>query len=162
MWARMCKGGTPVVKLAEALQERADLNRRIQQLQQRLSNNAVIQEGEQPAEDPAELLVQLDGCVSQLETLIARINLTNCRTQVEGKTLTEHLARRDALKLKLGAYRDLAYRASQVGQRVSGREIKLFSAVDVPQLQREVDALAKELRLLDNMIQAANWSTELV
>ena len=150
------------MKLAEALQERADLNRRIQQLQQRLGNNAIVQEKEKPIEDPKNLLAELDRCVAELEDIIARINLTNCRTQVEGKTLTQHLARRDALKLKLGAYRDLAYRASQVGQRVSGREIKLFSAVDVPQLQREVDALAKELRLLDNMIQAANWSTELV
>ncbi len=150
------------MKLAEALQERADLNRRIQQLQQRLGNNAIVQEKEKPIEDPKNLLVELDRCVAELEDIIARINLTNCRTQVEGKTLTEHLARRDALKLKLGAYRDLAYRASQVGQRVSGREIKLFSAVDVPQLQREVDALSKELRLLDNAIQAANWSTELL
>ena len=40
------------MKLAEALQERADLNRRLQQLQQRLANNAIVQEGEQPAEDP--------------------------------------------------------------------------------------------------------------
>lgn len=150
------------MKLAEALQERADLNRRIQQLQQRLGNNAIVQEKEKPIEDPKNLLAELDRCVAELEDIIARINLTNCRTQVEGKTLTQHLARRDALKLKLGAYRDLAYRASQVGQRVSGREIKLFSAVDVPQLQREVDGLSKELRLLDNAIQAANWSTELI
>ncbi len=150
------------MKLAEALQERADLNRRIQQLQQRLGNNAIVQEKEKPVEDPKNLLAELDRCVAELEDIIARINLTNCRTQVEGKTLTQHLARRDALKLKLGAYRDLAYRASQVGQRMSGREIKLFSAVDVPQLQREVDGLSKELRLLDNSIQSANWTTELL
>ncbi len=150
------------MKLAEALQERADLNRRIQQLQQRLGNNAIVQEKEKPIEDPKNLLAELDRCVAELEDIIARINLTNCRTQVEGKTLTQHLARRDALKLKLGAYRDLAYQASQVGHRASGREIKLFSAVDVPQLQRDVDGLSKELRLLDNTIQAANWSTELI
>lgn len=148
------------MKLAEALQERADLNRRIQQLQQRLGNNAIVQEKEKPIEDPKLLLAELDRCVAALEDIITRINLTNCRTQVEGKTLTEHLARRDALKLKLGAYRDLAYRASQVGQRVSGREIKLFSAVDVPRIQRDADELSKELRLLDNSIQAANWATE--
>lgn len=150
------------MKLAEALQERADLNRRIQQLQQRLGNNAIVQEKEKPIEDPKNLLAELDRCVAELEDIIARINLTNCRTQVEGKTLTQHLARRDALKLKLGAYRDLAYRASQVGQRASGREIKLLSAVSVPQVQKEVDALARELRLLDNSIQAANWATELM
>ena len=97
------------MKLAEALQERADLNRRIQQLQQRLENNAMVQEGEQPAEDPAELLAELDGCAASLETLIARINLTNCQTQVGGESLTALLARRDVLKLKLGACRSLSY-----------------------------------------------------
>ena len=37
------------MKLAEALQERADLNRKIEQLQDRLSNNVLVQEGEQTA-----------------------------------------------------------------------------------------------------------------
>ena len=58
------------MKLAEALQERADLNRRIQQLQGRLNSNAVVQEGERPPENPQELLRELDGCIAQLEALI--------------------------------------------------------------------------------------------
>ncbi|MCI8806677.1 MAG: DIP1984 family protein [Oscillospiraceae bacterium] len=149
------------MKLAEALQERADLDRRVQQLQQRLENNAMVQEGEPPAEDPAELLAELDGCVGALEQIVARINLTNCRTAVEGKSLTQLLARRDVLKLKLSAYRDLAYNASQLGRRATRTEIKLFSAVNVKDLQKQVDTLARELRLLDNSIQAANWATEL-
>lgn len=149
------------MKLAEALQERADLNRRLQQLQQRLANNAIVQEGEQPAEEPQELLTELDGCIKMLEQLITRINLTNCRAMVDGESLTTLLARRDALKLKLSAYRDLAYNASQLGRRATRTEIKLFSAVNVKDLQKQVDALARELRLLDNSIQAANWATEL-
>ena len=39
----------PAMKLAEALQERADLNRRIEQLRNRLENSALVQEGERPA-----------------------------------------------------------------------------------------------------------------
>ena len=150
------------MKLAEALQERADLNRRIQQLQQRLSNNAVVQEGEQPAEDPKELLIELDRSVLALEELVARINLTNCRAQVSGESLTALLARRDALKLKLSVYRDLAYNASQLARRATRTEIKILSAVNVKDVQGQADALAKELRLLDNAIQAANWTTELI
>ena len=34
------------MKLAEALQERADLNRKISQLEERISNNVTVQEGE--------------------------------------------------------------------------------------------------------------------
>ena len=150
------------MKLAEALQERADLNRRIQQLQQRLNSNAIVQEGEQPAEDPAELLRELDGCVENLERLIARINLTNCRAEVDGESLTALLARRDALKLKLSIYRDLAYNASQLARRATRTEIKVLSSVSVKDVQKQADNLAKELRLLDNSIQAANWTTELI
>ncbi len=149
------------MKLAEALQERADLNRRVQQLRQRLSCNAIVQEGEQPAEDPAELLAELDGCVSRLEQLIAQINLTNCRTLVDSESLTALLARRDALTLKLSAYRDLVYNASQLGRRATHTEIRLLSTVNVKDLQKQVDDTAKELRLLDNSIQAANWATDL-
>ena len=150
------------MKLAEALQERADLNRRIQQLQQRLGNNAIVQEKEKPIEDPKLLLAELDRCVTALEDIIARINLTNCRAEVDGESLTVLLARRDALKLKLSAYRDLTYSASQLGHRGLRSEIKLLSAVNVRELQKKVDQMAKELRLLDNSIQAANWSTELI
>lgn len=150
------------MKLAEALQERADLNRRIQQLHQRLSNNAIVQEGESPAEDPAELLAELDGCVQNLESLITRINLTNCRTMVDGVSLTALLARRDALKLKLSAYRDLAYNASQLARRATHTEIKVLSAVSVKDVQAQADALAKDLRQLDNSIQAANWAADLI
>ena len=149
------------MKLAEALQERSDLNRRIQQLQQRLNSNAVVQEGELPAEDPAELLAELDGCVENLERLIARINLANCRTEVNGENLTSLLARRDMLTVKLGAYRNLAQSASQVSRRATRTEIKLLSTVNVKELQKQVDQMAKELRLLDNSIQETNWNTEL-
>ena len=150
------------MKLAEALQERADLNCRIQQLQQRLTNNALVQEGETPAEDPAELLRELDGCAENLERLIARINLTNCRVQVEGESLTALLARRDMLTVKLSSYRNLAQSASQLGHRGMRSEIKWLSTVNVRELQKQVDGLAKELRLLDNSIQAANWATDLI
>ncbi len=150
------------MKLAEALQERADLNRRVQQLRQRLVDNAIVQEKEKPAEDPKELLKELNGCLATLEELMGRINLTNCQTMVEGKTLTECIARRDTLSLKISSYRDLASAASQTGLRATRTDIKLLSTVDVKDLQKQVDALSKELRLLDNQIQSTNWTTELL
>lgn len=48
------------MKIAEALIERADIQKRIEQLRDRLSNNALVQEGEEPAEDPTSLLSELD------------------------------------------------------------------------------------------------------
>lgn len=149
------------MKLAEALQERADLNRRVADLRSRLSANATVQEGEQPAEDPGELLAELDRCVAALEERIAQINLANCRTVVEGRTLTELLAQRDCLTAQISVYRDLLDNASQTARRARGTEIKVLSTVDVRQLQKQVDAMSRQLRVLDNTIQQTNWTTDL-
>ena len=149
------------MKLAEALQERADLNRRLAQLQQRLCNNATVQEGEKPAEDPKKLMVELDGCVNRLETLMAQINLTNSRTMVEGKPLTAWIARRDALKLRIDTLREMTQAASRLAVRATRSEIKIFSTVEVPALQDQLDAACADLRRTDNLIQQANWLTDL-
>lgn len=150
------------MKLAEALQERADVNRRIEQLRVRLTNNALVQEGEEPAEDPAALKRELDGCISRLAFLMGRINLTNSQTVVEGKTLTEWLAQKDTLTLKLSAYRDLADAASGGARRARQSEIRILPAVSVRDLQKEADGLAKALRLVDNLLQEQNWKCELL
>ncbi len=71
------------MKLAEALQLRADLQKRMEQLAGRLYDNATVQEGEQPAEDPAGLLAEYEDCAGQLEDLMARINRTNCETKTD-------------------------------------------------------------------------------
>ena len=150
------------MKLAEALQERADLNIRIQQLRSRLENNAFVQEGEQPAENPSDLLKELSESVSRLEWLISRINLTNCRTAADGRTLTEIIAQKDALTLKLSIYRDLVNTSSQSAYRARHSEIKILPTVPVRELQKQTDEMAKQLRLLDNLLQQTNWTTDLM
>ena len=150
------------MKLAEALQERADLARRIDSIKSRLSHNAIVQEGELPAEDPAVLLTEFDACAARMEELLTRINLTNCQTVVLGQSLTALLARRDALKIKLDGYRMLVNEASSTARRATRSEIKILSTVNVTDLQKHVDRIAKELRQLDNAIQQANWTTDLL
>lgn len=150
------------MKLAEALQERSDLNRRIEQLRHRLVMNATVQEGEKPAEDPAELVAELDACAARLEELMARINRTNSETRIEGRTLTELIAKRDALTVKLNAYRDLVSNASNVVSRATRSEIKILPAVNVKKLQKQVDDMSRDLRLTDNAIQQANWTSDLI
>lgn len=69
------------MKLAEALQERADINKKISELKRRLENCLLVQEGEEPAEDPMVLLNELDSATDRLEKLMASINETNCNTK---------------------------------------------------------------------------------
>ncbi len=150
------------MKLAEALQERADLNRKLAQLQQRLEINCIVQEGEMPAEEPAELLSEFNESADRLQALIAAINLTNSATTVDGTTLTELIAARDVLSVRLAAYRSVISEASHLAQRATRSEIRILSAVDVKALQKAADDMARDLRLTDNTLQETNWKTELI
>lgn len=149
------------MKLAEALQERADINRRVEQLRHRLSRNATVQEGEKPAEDPRELINELDSCIARLEELVARINRTNSETAIGGKTLTELIAKRDALNLKISVYRNFLDMASNLSGRATRNEIKILSTVNVRELQKQLDDMSRDLRLTDNALQQANWTVDL-
>ncbi len=150
------------MKLAEALMERADLGRKIEQLRVRITDNILVQDGEEPAENPAELMKELDDAVARLEVLIAAINKTNSSTMVDGSTITDLIAKKDAKICQLGAYREFVREASQNTNRARGTEIKIRSVVGVAGMQKKVDALAKEVRLLDNTLQMTNWQTELI
>ena len=150
------------MKLAEALILRADIQKRIEQLKSRLADNAKVQEGERPSEEPKVLLAELDALSGELERLIVRINLTNCTAKVDGKSLTELIAKRDVLTLKAGALRAFAQTAAQKVDVYSRSEIKILSTVDVAALQKQVDELARQIRQLDTTLQGANWQTELI
>lgn len=150
------------MKLAEALQERADINHNIEQLKNRLNNNVLVQDGETTVEDPNKLKTELDNSIKRLQYLIARINQTNCETSIDGESITEIIAQKDALSSKINIYKETAFLASQLLYRARNSEIKIRSAISVTDWQSEIDKMSKELRLLDNKLQENNWKTELI
>ena len=149
------------MKLAEALAERADLQKRIEQTKARLKNNAWVQEGERPAEDPAALEKELATLCEQLEQLVTRINLTNASAAEDGISITALLARRDALSTYTAALRDFLDEASRTPVRAARGEIKILPTVNVQEYRKKADALSKELRELDMRIQRLNWTCDL-
>lgn len=149
------------MKLAEALLLRADLQKRIEQIESRLLRNAKVQEGETPAEDPQALLAELSDLVRQLETLMRRINETNAALTDAGETMTALLARRDCLRLYVQTLRRFCAEASGTVMRGTRSEVVVRSAVDVRRLQKTIDDTSKELRELDLRIQGLNWTAEL-
>ena len=150
------------MKLAAALLQRADLQRRISDLGNRLNNNAKVQDGAKPFEDPAALIEELNRDFAELEDLVARINHTNNASMIDGVSLTDLLAKRDCLKQKIVILRTFLDNASAPVSRYSLKEIMVFSTVDVKELQKSVDALSKELREVDEKIQGANWTIDLI
>ena len=150
------------MKLAQALILRSDTQKRIEQLKVRLLSNAKTQENESPSEDPKLLLKELDKLTSELFKLICSINLTNSSVKFDGSSLTEMIAKKDALVLKANVLREFATSASQRVDLYSNSEIKILSTVDVAALQKQVDALSKEIRELEMKLQEANWAVDLV
>ena len=151
------------MKVAEALSIRKDLQKRIQQIRRRLEDNVKIQEGDEPAENPEELMKELDDCLNKLEDLMLRINQTNLQTvSSTGKTVTQLMAEKDVLTMRISVLRDTYDSASSQRERYSRSEIKIVTVVDVKQLSKQIDEYATKLRKLDVEIQALNFQTELI
>ena len=150
------------MKLAEALSIRKDLQTRVEQLKSRILNNVRVQEGEAPAEEPKELLKELDSCLKQLEELIYRINVTNMHAMSGKKTLTQLMAERDVLTKRVSTLREVFNQASASSERYSRSEIKYVTTIDVKAMGKQLDKLSSQLRTLDVEIQSINFATELM
>ena len=152
-----------MTKLAEALIQRADYQKRIEQLKQRVARIAKVQDGDQPAENPAVLIDEIERLAADLVVLIQRINRTNAATPLDaGLTIADAIALRDGLRLRYSVYTGLAEAAIVKQDRYTKSEVRFVSTVDVGALQRRADELAREYRLLDTRLQAANWQIDLL
>jgi hypothetical protein len=151
------------MKLAEALILRADYQRRIAQLRQRLIRNSKVQEGDVPSETPSVLIDELERVSAELTRLVQQINLTNARTTfgTDG-TLSDALAVRDRLKESQAIFNDLAQAATPAQARNTRSEVKFVSSVNVSDMQTRADGYARQHRELDSRIQEANWLTDLI
>ena len=150
------------MKLAEALNIRADLQRKVYQLKSRLIANSQVQEGDTPAEDPEDLVKELDTSIKKLEDVIKLINKTNSNTYIKNKSISDMIVERDMLKLKMSAINELVNSASNKVDRYSNKEIKIISTINVKEKQKELDKMSKEYREIDTLLQGLNWTTDLV
>ncbi|MFN8673245.1 MAG: DIP1984 family protein [Candidatus Sericytochromatia bacterium] len=151
------------MKLAEALILRADCQKKIAQINDRLSKNALIQDGETPSEKPEDLLNELDSTLIELQNLIKSINKTNSIVEFEtNKTLADALAERDILVLEIRAIQALLNSSKVVINRYSQSEIKYKSTINIANTQKKLDDLSKKHRILDTKIQELNWKYDLI
>ncbi len=150
------------MKLAEGLVLRKDTHKRIEQMRERLKASALVQEGEEPPEDPQALLTELERLLGQMTRLIQQINRTNLSAALpDGKSLTDALAERDTLALHFAVLETTATAATPKFDRMNRSEIKRVATLKVADLRRQMDDIARQRRELDTQIQSANWTTEL-
>lgn len=86
---------------------RADLQKKVAQLKERIKESAKVQEGDEPCDNVEELCKELDEAVVQLEDLIYRINITNVQIVQDGESLTRLIANRDVLSMRVKALKEV-------------------------------------------------------
>ena len=150
------------MKLAEALSIRADLQKKVVQLKERIKDSAKVQEGDEPCDNVEELYKELDEALVQLEDMIYRINITNVQTLHDGVSVTRLIAKRDVLAMRVKALQDVVRHVSANDTRFGRNELKYVRTVDVNTLRKEADTYAKQYRELDLKIQSLNWTVDLV
>ena len=150
------------MKLAEALSLRKDLETRISKIKDRLENVVRVQEGDKPAEEPQELMDELENCLNQLELLIYNINITNMRIVTDdGRNMTKLLAERDILKKRIDILRNTFNEATNSGSRYRN-EIRYVTIIKVKPLRQELDKFSQQYRQLDMKILELNFTNDLI
>ena len=150
------------MKLAEALSIRADLQKKVAQLKERIKESAKVQEGDEPCDNVEELYKELDEALVQLEDLIYRINLTNVQTIHDGESLTRLMAKKNVLSMRVKALKEVVNYVAANDTRYGRNELKYVRTIDVTALREETDIYAKQYRELDLKIQSLNWTVDLV
>ena len=150
------------MKLAEALMLRADLQKKLASLRERITHNGVVQEGDKVHEDPDALVMEAFGVIDQFEKLVFAINRANLKHKLpDGRSLTEAIARRDTIAQEHSLLQTAIAATQREPDRYGVREIKWVATMDVSKLQKQSEDLAKRIRELNGRIQETNWQIEL-
>lgn len=151
------------MKLAEALLIRSDMQKKLAQVKERIRNNAKVQEGDTPSEDPNKLIIEASQIISELNDLIERIHRTNAMAITDKKqSILKLLVERDTLEMRHKLLIDTIEATNSESDRYSHREIKWHVMVSVASLQKQADDIAMRLRQINIIIQSNNWQIELI
>lgn len=138
------------------------MQKKVESLRERIRQNAVIQEDDSPHEEPNVLIEESFKVLEELESLVFKINEANLKNKLaDGRSITEAIARKDTLKAQHSLITHSITSARREPDRYSMTEIKWVSTLDIAELQKRSDELAKEIRVLNVEIQETNWTAEL-
>ena len=150
------------MKLAEALLLRADLNKKLASLRERINRNAIVQEGETPKEKVEDLLAEATSALEEQQKLVRTINAANESTRLaDGRLLADVLALRDTLIAQHSLLISTIGATNKDVDRYSQREIKWVPQIQVASLQKQADDLSRNIREVNVAVQAANWQIDI-
>ncbi len=150
------------MKLAEALILRADMQRKLANINTRIAENVKIKEGDEPAEMPIKLMKEAEELIEKLYNLIAHIHHTNATVRLaDGKTLLMTMVERDKLKERYRMINNALKKAKSKPDIHYNYEVKWKKMVNIIALQRQVEETAVKIRNLNVLIQATTWKVDL-
>ncbi|MGX7030306.1 DIP1984 family protein [Vagococcus zengguangii] len=150
------------MKLAEALIEKKALEDKQYELIERFRQSVKIQEGENSFEDCTALLEELENVHQMANELLKKITKTNQLVKIGDKTLVECLIDRKTLATERDSLQKLYHYMTEKDYRISRAEIKTILTMNPVELNKKINHLAKELRMLDAKIQEKNWTVDLM
>lgn len=151
--------------LGEALTTRRRQAERLNDLNGRITQNVMVQEGDSAQEDPSDLLQEFIELSLKHADLVRRIMFTNLSTGIgDGRTIHHLLTEREHLQRVRAVVHRTANEAAPKRDRFFGgrNEIKFVPTIVVADLRTMEENLSQEINDLDLRIQEINWKTELL
>lgn len=152
------------MKMGEALSLRARQAQQLDDLRGRIRANALVQEGEEPSENPDQLLQEFADLSREHSALLERIAQTNANSDVGGRTLLSLLHERESLRRERNITEAAAVSGTPNARdsyRYMRSEIRTVSKVNVAALRRRAQEIDEVIRKIDVIIQDANWKIDL-
>jgi hypothetical protein len=152
-----------LIKLAEALLIKAEYEERLESLRTRLRVSARVQDGNFPPEDPETLLADVQTCLDNLASLNKRISITQSQTLLASRqTLADAIIDQEILVKKQSIYQSIVEAGTIPPDAYQSSNMRWLVTVNIAGLNRRIEEIAKEYRLLETEIQKVSWSTKLV
>lgn len=150
------------MKLAEALSNRSSLQKDLAWIKDQFSKISRVPEGGKPSEDPEEMLSRMESRATDYEKLVAAINRANLSiTDEGGRSMTELLAERDALRARQSILTEAYQQATQKEDVYGRQELRYVPTMDIVALRKRVESVNTRLRELNMLIQRLNWEADL-
>ncbi len=150
------------MKLAEALILRADMQRKLANINSRIAENVSVRENDEPSEMPNKLMKEADEVIEKLYSLIAHIHHTNATVRLaNGKTLLMTMIERDKLRERYRMIINALKNAKKPSEVQYNYEVKYKKMVNIIALQRQAEDIAIKIRNLNVLIQATTWKVDL-
>ena len=143
------------MKLSEALMERKDLIKKVNNIKEEITSNLVTREGFQLPFDMKSLFTDYKELQTKLETLNLRIDKTNAAH------LTEKLNALRILDSVMIFYKQCRKTLLSEHSSMYREEPVYERNYDINRLNEEIELFEIERRKLDREIQSINWQTEL-